>query len=484
MGLFRTNDPTQCDDIDGIIIDEQTPPPSISGVAANVGILVGQFERGPLELSLPMGSIGEFHEIYGKSSFSGNKQLKNKKFGQLKIIRAVAAAAAKATLTVDDGGTPTPVDILKFDAKYVGAYGNSIKVTIEAGSSVGRKYTIQDTSANAVLPVEIYDNVEVADIVAATFAASKLVDVTVLAVTAEPANMVATALASGSDGTIADTDYEDAIEKAGVEKAGNVLFLDSYNATRNGYLKTHCATYQDKMAIVCGAVGDDKAAAISAVAGYRDTDGRIIYAWPYVQTSIDGALEWTPPAAWVASIFTQVSPHVALSYTANSKYLGGITDLKYKESRNGYIALDAAGVCALEYDADIGFLVKNAVTTQIVNSSKKTILRRRMADYLQDSIAYFLKNYQNDVNSKEKRTEVKGAILDFDTRLVRDGILPGAEDVKGGAPLLVDTESLNTDSVVAQGMFKILYKRRIFSSMRYIVLTAEIGESVVVTEGE
>lgn len=480
MGIFRTNDPTQFDDIDGIIIDEQSPPPSISGVAANVAIMVCQLQRGPYELSLPIGSIGEFHEVYGKSSFSGNKQLKNKKFGQLKIIRVEATGAAKATKAFQS----TLVDRITFTAKYKGAYGNNIKVTIAAGSSSGKKYTVQDTNPGAVLPIEVYDNIVITAIDSETFAASKLVDVTVNSTAAEPDNAAAVSLLTGSDGTVADTDYEAAIEKAGVEKAGNVLFLDSYNSARNGYLETHCLTYTDKMAILCGPEVQDKAAAITDVANYRDADGRLIYAWPYVQTRVDGVLEWTPPASWIASVFTQVSPHVALSYTANTRYLGGITDLKYKESRNGYISLDAAGICAMELDLDIGFLIKNAVTTQIVNSSKRTILRRRMADYLQDSIAYFLKNYQNDVNSVEKRTEVKGAILDFDTRLVRDGILPGAEDVKDGAPLLVDTESLNTDSVIASGMFKILYKRRIFSSMRYIVLTAEIGESVLVTEGE
>lgn len=474
MGIFRSNDSTTFDDIDGIIIDETAPPSSISGVSTNVGILVGQFQRGPLELSLPLGSIGEFHEIYGKSSFSGNKQLKNKKFGQLRIIRAAAAGAVKATLTIDTK--------IKFDAKYVGVYGNSIKVTVETGSNSGRKYTITDSSANAVLPVEVYDDIAIAAITAGTFAASALVDVTVLSTAAEPALTAITPLATGADGTIADTDYQTAIDKAGVEKAGNVLFLDAYNTVRNGFLKNHAATYTNKMVIVCGPEVQSRAAAITDAALNRDSDGSIIYAWPWVQTSIDGILEYTPPASWIASVFTQTSPHIALSYAANTQFLSGITDLKTKESRNGFIALDAAGVCALELDMDIGFLVKNAITTQIVNTSKRTILRRRMAYFLTDSIAAFLKNYQNGVNSTAKRTEVKSAILNFDSGLVLTGVLPGANDVKGGAPLLVDTESLNTNAVVASGMFKILYKRRIFSSMRYIVLQAEIGESVVVTD--
>lgn len=479
MGIFRTNDPTQFDDIDGIIIDESAPPASISGVAANVAIMVAKFQRGPKELSLPLGSIGEFHEIYGKSSFSGNKQLKNKKFGRLRLIRVVASDAVKATMIFTGAG---PTNSIQFTAKYFGAYGNNIKVTIAAGSTSGKKYTVEDLNADAVLPKEVYDNVSVATASASTFAASQLVDVAILSTSVEPTNIAATSLATGSDGTVANSDYQAAIDLAGVEKAGNVLFIDEYNSTRSGYLKQHAADYQNKMVIVCGAEGDSRATAITDVANYRDTDGRIIYGWPYVQTSIDGVLEYTPPAAWIASVFTQVAPHIALSWTANTQYLAGITELKTYESRAGYIALDEAGICALERDQDIGFLIKNAIVTQIINSSKRTILRRRMADFLTDSIALFLKNYQNDVNSKAKRDEVKGAILNFDSLLVQSKMLPGEQDVKDGAPMLVDTESLNTDNVIASGMFKILYKRRIFSSMRYIVLQAEIGESVVVTE--
>jgi len=561
MGIFRTNDPTQFDDIDGIVVDESAPPSAITGAAANVAIMVGQFQRGPKELSLVIGSIGEFNEIYGKSSFSGNKQLRNKKFGALRIIRAFAADAVKATLTVDTK--------LKFDAKHFGAYGNNIKITVgnvagdasavaatfsgavagvtgtvtltanvagTAGNSIlltgdgsttltalvsawnaanvgnqvtlgtangantpnnavamqlaggaasvnaGFKVTIEDTNVDAVLPIEIYDGLTAAALTTATFAGSNLVAVTILSQASDPANQTATSLAAGSDGTITNTDYETAIVLAEEEKAGNVLFLDSYNAVRNGYLKTHVAAQQDKMVIVCGQPGDNKAAAIADVVNYRDADGRIMYAWPYVETSIDNVLELTPPAAWIASIFSQTSPHIALSFTGNTGFLAGIVDLEFKESRNGYISLNSAGIMSLEYDKDVGYLVKNAVTTHLLNTEKREVLRRRMTDFLTDSIAFYLKNYQNDVNSSEKRDEVKATILSFDTLLVASKVLPGQKDVKGGAPLLVDTESLNTDAVIALGQFKIIYKRRIFSSMRYIVLQAEIGTSVVVTE--
>lgn len=480
MGIYRTNNPTEFDDVDGIIIDESAPSPDISGVAANIAILVGQFERGPHSMEEP-GSIGAFHELFGKSSFSGNLALKNKKFGRLRIIRVEATGALKAAKTFQSAGA---VDIITFTAKYKGAYGNSIKVTIENGSSSGKKYTIEDTSANAVLPKEVYDNLAITDIDSSTFANSNLVDVTVVATSAEPANAAATALAAGADGTAGDADYEAAIAKAAVEAAGNVLFLDSYNATRNGYLELHAAETQDKMVILCGAEGDSVATAITDVANYRDNDGRIIYAYPWVQTTIDGQSVYQNPASWVASIISQTAPNIDPAYAANVQYTVGMTGLKLQLTRANYINLKDAGIAAFEFDSDLGFKLKSGVVTQIADSSKIMILRRRMADYLTASVAKFLKNYQNAPNTKANRTAVKAAMLAFIEQQEQEGILPRDSEVVSGLAKLVDTESLNTDNTIAAGFFKILWKQRIFSSMRFIVIQAEIGESVVVTEGE
>ena len=483
MAIFRSTDPTVFDDVDGIIIDESAPAPNIAGVAANVAILVAQFQRGPTTLSASLGSIGVFHEDYGKSSYSGNKQLKNKRFGILKVVRVVASDAVLAEETFDDGAA---TDIITFKAKQgKGVYGNGIKVTIEAGSSSGRKYTVQDTNTNAVLPTEVYDNIEIANVTAATFAASKLITATVLATSAEPAVAAATPLASGSDGTVADTDYETALAQAAIERAGNFVFFDVYTANRRGYLKTHAADTQDKMVIL--APDDettDRAGVVTDAGSYRDADGRIIYAFNSPQTTIVGADEWTSPASWMASILSQTSPHIDPAYSGNTQYLAGITDLYHKLTRADYIALAAAGVAAFEYDEDIGYKVRSGVVTQIANSSKIMIFRRRMADFLTNSVGVFLKNYQNGVNAYAKRQEVKGSMLAFIQEQETNEVLPKDSEVQTGLAKLVDTESLNTDTTIAAGFFKILYKQRIYSSMRFIVLQAEIGESVVVTEVE
>lgn len=481
MGIFRSTDPNTWDDVDGIIINESAPAPNVAGVAANIALIVGRCERGLANLT-EVGSIGEFFETFGKtSSFGVNQALKNKKFGRLKVMRVIAADAVLATKSFQS----TSVDRIKFDAKQgKGAYGNNIQVKIESGTNTGKKYTIQDTTSGGVMLTEVYDDIAIASISSSTFAASKLVNVTVISTAAEPTNAAFTALASGSDGAVINTDYQAALGVCEVDGAANVVFLDQYSSTLNGYLKTHAANTQDRMVICAGAESDLYSDAITAVGSLRDSDGRVIYAFNHVQTSIDGTLTYQSPAFWLASIMSQLAPHKDVASVESSAFMSGATGLKNSLSRSNYASLMAAGICAFENDSDIGIKPKSGVVTQISDSSKITILRRRMADFLTASVAKFLKNYQNAVNSKSNRTLVKGAIMAFVQSLENDGILPKDSDLSQGKSKLIDTESLNTSNSIAAGYLKILWKQRIFSAMRFIVLTAEIGESVTVTEGE
>jgi len=486
MAIFRSNDPTTFDDVDQIVIDERAPSPAIRGVASNVAGYVGDFERGPEEI-VEVGSTQQFEEIFGKTNRSGNLNLKNKRYGRLKIRRAVAVDAALATLDLDDSGAAA---VLTVNAKSKGAYGNNITVTVETGTETGLKYTFKDTNSTSILSDEVFDNVSVASKdqteVDAIFASSLMVDVLVQSPVSanEPVVIAATNLATGSDGTLADTAYENAIDDFAAPKSANVLFLDSYNAARRNKLELHAAATQDKMVILAGAENDDKDAVISDVANHRDSDGRIIYAYPWVQTLIGSSLTFQSPASWYAAVISQTAPNIDPASSVNTQFLGGIIKLKRTLSNSDYIQLKDAGVSAFEIDPDIGPKVKSGVVTQISNSSKTQVLRRRMADFLTNSAGFFLKNYQNAVNNRRNRLAIGAAIRDFVTRSERDGLLPSDEEVSGGKAKLIDVETLNTDQSIALGFFKVLWKQRIFSSMRFIVLQAEIGQSVVVTEGE
>lgn len=481
MGIFRTTDPTQFGAIDGIIIDESAPPPNINGVQTNVACLVGQFERGATNVILEPTSTAELLQLIGNNlAYSGLKELQNKRFGALKLIRIKPTGSVLATHQFLATATP----VLQVDAKQdVGAYGNGIQVTIAAGSLSAKKYTIHDNNASAKYPDEVYDNLDIANVEAVINAASNLVKVTKLTGT-NPDNIAATNLGTGADGSVVDTDYQSAINSvAEAEGTANFVWSDKYSATIRGYLKLHAADVQDDMVVLAG---DDttqsKAAAISDVATYRDVDGRIIYAFNPLETNINGVVVDSSPASWLVSIMSQIAPSIDPAFAGVAQFTQGASDIKYKLSRQDYIDLKNAGICAFENDSDLGIKPKSGIVTQIANSSKVTILRRRMADYLTDSAAKFLKNYQNATNSKENRTAVKSAILNFVGTQEKLGVLPKDSEVQNGKAKLVDTEVLNSNLSIGQGFFYVKWLQRIFSSMRYIVIVAQIGETVVVTD--
>lgn len=485
MGIFRSTNPTDWNAVDGIIIDEVSPPPSVGGVPANIAILVGQFERGPANRLTQVGSIGELYEVFGNNlNFGGNIALQNKKFGVLKVVRVTDATSPAIAALKAFNHTSTPT--VTVSALYTGAYGNNIQVTVAAGTSQGSKYTIHDANPNAVWPDEVYDNVLVTmsgSQLNTIFGNSNLIAVPAINSTAhEPDTAAATNLATGTDGTVADTDYQAALTAQQTEAAGNIVFLDTYNVTRNGYLKTSMAATTDRMCIICGAAGDSVATAISAVASDRDSDGRLIYAFPYVYTTISGVSTKVNPASFYASLISQTAPNIDPAYAANTQYLAGIDSLELALQRSDYISLMAAGISAFENDADIGIKVKSGVVTQIVNSGKIMVFRRRMTDFLTYSIAKFLKNYQNAPNSLDNRTNAGAAISAFNRSIELNGLVPKDAEVQNGKASIIDVNSLNTNDSIAQGYFKLLYRRRIYSSMRFIVLQADVSESVVVTD--
>jgi len=487
MAIYRTNNPTEFAEIDGIVIDETSPPSGMQGLSTNVVALVGLFPRGG-HLAKAVGSIGELYAEYGNSiAYSGIQALQNKKFGSLKIVRVEPTSSAVSTRILSDA---TPVEIITFRSLHKGVYGNLIRITVSAGTVEGRRYFIEDTDSNTVIQPESYDNINLPDYASAAaanaagiFAGSKLITAEVLAVTANPVSGAGVLLENGSDGTPGDTDYEAALSRIEFDAAANIVFLDVYTPARNTYLKNHAALTQDRMVILAGPEAESTAEAVTAAGGYRDSDGRIIYAYPWVQSVINGTNQFVSPAHFYASLLSQCPPQVDPAYVENSQFLAGITGLKRTLARADFIALNRAGVSCFEYDADIGYKIRNGVTTQVLSTAKIPILRRRMTDLLTNSAARFMKNYQNTVNSDENRKAVKAAILAYVKGRQDEKLLPRDVDIKKGKVTLVDVDSLNSDESIAEGFFYVIWRQRIFSSMRYIILKAEIGTSVSITEG-
>lgn len=141
-----------------------------------------------------------------------------------------------------------------------------------------------------------------------------------------------------------------------------------------------------------------------------------------------------------------------------------------------YKDLKASGVCAPRFDDGVA-IFQSGVTTDLTNG-RKTQARRKMADFIQDSLARGLAPYVKKLNTDSRRDACVTAVDGFLSGLFSE-IDPDRQRI---ASYSIDL-SKNTDALEALGIFVIVIKVRTLSSMDSIELRTEIGEGVItVTE--
>lgn len=147
-------------------------------------------------------------------------------------------------------------------------------------------------------------------------------------------------------------------------------------------------------------------------------------------------------------------------------------------SQADYIAFKRAGICAPRRDRTAGSIYQSGVTTSLVEGLK-TQARRKMADYIQDSLANRLVPFSKKLATLARRDAI---------RVVIDQFLAGLQSINNPetqriSGYLVDEVSGQTPQLTALGIFFYIIKVRTLSSLDAIVLQTEIGEGVVtVTE--
>jgi hypothetical protein len=224
---------------------------------------------------------------------------------------------------------------------------------------------------------------------------------------------------------------------------------------------------------------------------------RIIYNWPGLQTFIPEAVGFNLKCAdglvrntglldlgsdgWMASILSNLPPERNPGQAAEpvptvmSTVLGlqrGAPTLDLPE----YIVLRSQGVAAPRIDDSVGPIFQSGITTSLT-SGEKNILRRRMADFIQDSVGQRLKFF-----SKLPLTTAykDSAVSEVDAFLA--GLLsvdnPAAQRIDG---YTVDDKSGNTAARLAKGIFVIIGRVKLIATGDFLVFQTEIGEGVVLT---
>lgn len=475
--VFRTQNPLEYTDLEGVIVTELNPPPTVVSAGSNNCVFLAQFEKGPENESRFISSLSELQSIYGNNmAYGGNKALRLKRFSNLYVIRVVAAAAAAATWTQASAGN----NLITFTAKSKGKYGNDIKVTIANGTASGTK---KATFSLGSL-VEVFDNLDTAGKTDAElkdiFGSSTLLNVTSAHATEDLVNVADQNLASGTDGVIAPSDYKTALDAAAsIPASGKIYFADNQSSGVKSNLANFVKLNQDGQCVLGPSALDiSVSAAITEFDLLKDDKGRVLYAYNPPLFNVEGNVEEENPAYLAASILNLSPPHKSPAAATSTAFTQTAVGTKFNLSRGNLKQLKEAGIMAFEDDPDLGVKIVSGVT----GNPDFSVLRRRMSDFYINSVATYLKNFQDEPNSVVLRSSIKAAIQSFDAQLVTSRILPGDDEVSEGKAFLVETEGITSDQEKAQGILKIILKRRLFPAAKFLVLVATISEFVVVEE--
>ncbi len=489
--VYFTSNPSEFGRLEGLYVSERTPPGFIRGVNLSVVGFAGKCVRGPLTPQT-INSTARFLEVYGgRGYFAGDtlkgevwKALLNKPFGPIVVRRVAAAAAALATATLSNA---VPTAIVRVDASSVGAWANGaaggVKVSVEAASDGDANHFNLRAKWTGTGKEVVYKNINLntaTDDNTLTVLGDdigNLITLTKLA-NGRPINIADVSLAGGSDGAVANGDYQSALNDLAVEPGVAIVLIPEAGptpATINGYLVTLAPTVADRLFLTWSQVhGQTQATEVANVAAQITTRSDRIwwcYNSPYTNDSELGTEVQTAPHVWLASILSQIDVDVHPGAFETTKYLAGIKRLTNTAlSRADLIALREAGITTLERFP--GYFQFRSVVTTSLTAGLTEGTRRRMADFLLLSASDRLRFYVKMKNTDEVRAQMGGELVAFSKSLKDQGRV--IEDFS------VDQESVNTAAQRARGEEHMLWNVNLIDHILGLVLEANIGTGVVI----
>lgn len=501
--IQRSTNPLDHLAVDGVYIDERKPPGLITGIANDQVCIVAHFERGPTNVITSISSERELRDTFGTigpdaagAFYPGILALRAKKFGRLKVVRVSSATMATAGTNLATAG-PTTV---RADAKSPGAWGNRLAIfVLPSTDSVSSHFNI-DVEFDGVI-VERFRNLDnaaigVGDTLPITSNFVRLTKVSA----GRPDDVSSQDFTTGVDGTPAAGDYIAAIATLYTPEATNIRWVfaacegmsSGLITSVNGALRDMAVGTGTKLVLLTGPFTQTKSQAITDVSSYRSD--RVIYPYPAVDIFVPeaaggiGALVRVGVNSFAAAVCSALPPGTDPASVDSEEFLVGIRATADKTLAHAdYIALKEAGIMSLVV-GERGLYRFRTGCTASLDSALTQIARRTMADFLQESIARALVDYQNKPLNAINKLLIKSAAEGFLRRQQALGLLPTEEDLVFGEtslePFTVDIISGNSPQSEALGQFVVILKVRIFPSMRFIVLRTEIGENVEIKVSE
>lgn len=503
--IYFTTNPADFAKLEGLYVVERGPTGFIRGADFSTTGIAGACVRGPDDPQV-ITSVGRFLDVFGGRDFGSGgtligqvwAALLNKQFGTLVVQRVRAAAAVKASFTLETAAGGAGTAVLRVDASSVGSWGNLVGVSVSAASDGNAnhfKLTVQYQGKQKVL-----DNLDISStndntaIVNGSDAA-RFVDLVKLA-PGRPSNNTASTDGAdangfvllgqtvagytsvvGSDGTLAVTDYNGGVNNLAVFPGISTVFVPEAvptPATFHSNLVTLSSVVSDRVFLTWAqthgqAVSTETAQVTTQITTRTD---RITWCFnsPFTIDPTNSTEIQQGPHVWLASILSQVDVDIHAGSADTIPLLAGITRLTNTSlTRTDLIALKAAGISTLERNTN-GFQFRSVVTTSLA-PGRTELARRRMADFLQLSAAVRLASYVKARNTPEIRALMASELTAFSIGLK---VIPRVIE-----NFSIDQVSVNTDQQRAAGEEHILWRVKLIGHILDLVFETEIGTGTV-----
>jgi len=498
---------TSLDGAAGVRVDEVTPPAVVVGVQQQTPLIVGECVKGPVDEPVLITGVQQFLNVFGgRDTVSGGtftgliwRALLNKTMTAFYAVRAAAAAAAAATVELLDGATP----VLQVDASSVGAWGNGITVDVVAATDgdankvdvIARWRKGQEATAGG--REERFRNISITagnDNTAAALAAVSsdgnllLITLTKLA-DGVPDPIAAAALTTGSDGSIADTDFTATGRALEVAATVKDAVYRHVSGRSNTAVKAKIVTLAGTANSGDWLIGPDNSAVTAAdwiteVNALARSD-RFIATFNHPRT-LDGAtaeIIEAEPMDWMSNILSQTPINISPASVDSVRYTRGIASLVQGNlSDEDYDSLGNASITAMEFDPDYGFKFVEGCNALLEDgTARRRITRRQLTDFILANLAKRAKADTEKPNDQLLRDERAAAYESFLRGLQNERF--GVEAQAGGTDgFRVDLESLNTPEQRALGIQKDLVRVKLIPDTRILQLVGEVGSTVTFAE--
>jgi len=487
----------------GIYAIEREPPALVQSAGTATALLLGQFPWGPTQVDqgtpFHPTNIGDLALTMAPPGMtrtgSGYLALLKKGWYDLRTVRVVGSAAAKATVNLVTGGTT----ILVATLKYVGAEGNAVTWTISAASDGDANHfnlAIAITGASGTTTDLLY-NVDASGTTFSdpTTSSLRLLGSLTRSNTGRPTDGTGT-FSGGSDGTINSARYlgtpgagDYGLALAESDRDVRVCFADDPGDTDRAAvmagLVAHSSLMGDRMALLHGDSGLTLALVQTdvATAGYSSWQAAYVDGWVRIHDDIDGTLRLVPGDSFMASVMTRISPSTSPACKAAfiREMLNGIVSL---ETPRGEAAGSNTlrGINTIIAEPNGGWSIEGGVTTIAPSSpAKKRITRTRIGHYIATSIVSSLRDFAGAPNVTVIQDDVLIAVDRFMANLKKNVKqdpmkMPHVVDYGFG-----DRAAANSAQSIAEGNFIVPLDVQTSSGMDKIFLSMKFGETVTVT---